>query len=123
MSALCLIFAPICCRSTNNARVQEYQDIVNASGKGEPKYPNGTSLPLGPEYHDTGYIRIYIVLVLLFVLTNAVSAAAFSVIIAKAAQRLHDLMFERLLHVVTKFFDMHPSGWNNYIVLKMIALI
>ena len=100
-------------RSKSNLRIHTTEDIAVSPPVPERALnpgKNETVCPLGAEREDWEYMRIYITLVGVFVFLNIVSSATFCVILAKASQRIHDFMFTRMLKVVTKFFDDHPSG-------------
>ncbi|XP_075262866.1 ATP-binding cassette subfamily C member 4-like isoform X2 [Convolutriloba macropyga] len=99
--------------SKSNLRIHTTEDIAVSPPVPERALNPGTNetvCPLGAEREDWEYMRIYITLVGVFVFLNIVSSATFCVILAKASQRIHDFMFTRMLKVVTKFFDDHPSG-------------
>ena len=101
------------CRSSNNLRRESTETLtgdstlVRSSGRSSK---NETVCEVDPLEHDAEYMRIYIVFIAVFVFLNVVSSATFCVILARASQRIHDFMFTRMLRVVTKFFDDHPSG-------------
>ena len=99
-------------RAQNNLRVATTREWISEQGIPLPRRISNNQIitPLGPRYHDFEYFRLIGTFTGAFIFLNIIAAAAFSVAIARASQRLHDIMFARTLYVVTQFFNFHPSG-------------